>query len=62
MSSWRQAARGFRPRARQVPKTDASVILRFRFFLRGAYATNKAPFDRGWRKPQSTEKMSVAVC
>ena len=27
MSSWRQAARGFRPRARQVPKTDASVIL-----------------------------------
>ena len=27
VSSWRQAARGFRPRARQVPKTDASVIL-----------------------------------
>ena len=27
MSSWRQAARGFRLRARQVPKTDASVIL-----------------------------------
>ena len=27
MSSWRQAARGFRPRARQVPKMDASVIL-----------------------------------
>ena len=27
VSSWRQAARGFRPRARQVPKMDASVIL-----------------------------------